>query len=164
MKIKYYSWLPAVLIMVMIFSFSSKTAEFSKESSLTVTNAFLSLYENISDCGFHEEKRMEVLEMMDFIVRKGAHFTEYALLAVAIAFPLRLRKLKGYQLALSSIAFTVCYAVTDEFHQVFVPGRSGEFRDVLIDTAGAVTGFLIFCAVKTLAAKIKIRCGINPKE
>jgi VanZ family protein len=36
------------------------------------------------------------------------------------------------------------YAASDEFHQLFVPGRSGEVKDVLIDSAGAVTGALLF--------------------
>ena len=34
------------------------------------------------------------------------------------------------------------YAVTDEFHQLFVPGRSGQFSDVVLDSAGALAGLL----------------------
>ena len=51
------------------------------------------------------------------------------------------------------------YAITDEFHQYFIPGRSAEIRDVLIDSSGALTGILfviiVLAIIKIIKKKIK---------
>ena len=66
-----------------------------------------------------------------FLLRKVAHFTEYALLC-----GLLIRALRGRLLAAWTL--TVLYAATDEFHQMFVDGRVGTWHDVVIDAAGAL--------------------------
>ena len=70
----------------------------------------------------------------DYPLRKAAHLFEYAVL-----FALLRRAAVGRARA---FAFCVLYAVTDEFHQSFVPGRRGAASDVLVDAAGALTGLL----------------------
>jgi VanZ family protein len=68
----------------------------------------------------------------DYILRKGAHMTEYAILAVLLV-----RATGSYVWA---FAFAVSYAVTDEVHQLFVRGRHGSPVDVGIDAVGALIG------------------------
>ena len=58
---------------------------------------------------------------------------------------------------LLSLIFSFLYACTDELHQIFVPGRSAQFRDVLIDTLGASFGTLITYLTIKLFTKIKAR-------
>jgi VanZ family protein len=72
-------------------------------------------------------------------IRKLAHFTEYAIFGWLIA--RALRDARGWQLhhALLAVALAGTYAVSDELHQVFVPGRTPAFGDVVIDTLGAAT-------------------------
>jgi len=141
---KILSWLPAVLIMSMIFAFSSKPADISGQSSMTIANCIYSIYESITGRVKTEEERLNTLETLDHIVRKAAHVTEFAMLGAAFAWPLHLSGLKGFRLAWVSIGLTVVYAMTDEFHQIFVPGRSGEIKDVGIDTLGAFIGNFAF--------------------
>ena len=75
---------------------------------------------------------------------KAAHMTEYGILAILIAFHLKVCKVSGWKLfGISSVA-SITYAATDEFHQLFVPGRSGQLSDVMIDGAGAVLGAAFF--------------------
>jgi VanZ family protein len=138
------SWIPAVIIMAVIFYFSSKPAESSGESSKSIANRLLNTYEKISDKRLDEEIRDERLESIDFIIRKAAHVTEYALLSAAIAFPLSVRKFRGIRLLFLTMLTAVLYAASDEFHQIFVPGRSGELRDVAIDGIGALIGVVLF--------------------
>jgi VanZ family protein len=71
---------------------------------------------------------------VDIVLRKGAHMTVYAALAVAC--------LRGARDARIAFALAVAYAITDEFHQTFVAGRHGTPRDVLIDAVGAALGLL----------------------
>ena len=76
------------------------------------------------------------------LLRKAAHFTEYALLAALWWRALRSRVTESTAL-LAALAIAVGYAITDEIHQTFVDGRTGSPVDVLIDTAGAATGVVL---------------------
>jgi VanZ family protein len=68
----------------------------------------------------------------DLVLRKLAHAAEYAVLGALLV--------RATSAAALSAAIGVLYAITDELHQTFVPGRQGSSRDVLIDTAGVVAG------------------------
>ena len=146
MKLSNLSWLPALIIMIIIFMFSAKPADNSNESSKTIANFVLNIMENLNmiDDTLLANDRDDVLNNINHIVRKLAHFMEYALLAMAIEFHMWVRKRRGVRLILLSIIFTSLYAATDEFHQLFVPGRSGELKDVIIDSAGAIAGTFSF--------------------
>lgn len=76
--------------------------------------------------------------LVRLILRKAAHFTEYALLTALWWRALRTRTTDSAALV-TAIAIAVGYAITDEIHQTFVDGRTGSPVDVLIDTAGAAT-------------------------
>ena len=76
------------------------------------------------------------------IIRKTAHMSEYALLLFFIYYGFKKTITHQYTLLLS-LLITFLYACSDEFHQLFIPGRSGQFVDVLIDTAGGVFMLLI---------------------
>ena len=71
----------------------------------------------------------------DFVLRKGAHMTEYAILALLLV-----RATGSYAWA---FAVAVAYAGSDEFHQTFVRGRHGSPVDVGIDAAGALIGLTL---------------------
>jgi VanZ family protein len=77
----------------------------------------------------------------DTLVKKGGHFTVYALLAAAY-----LRGLKRVQPRTIALALlmAVSYAVTDEFHQSFTSGRHPSPLDVGIDTLGALAGLVVY--------------------
>ncbi|HKL99891.1 MAG TPA: VanZ family protein [Mobilitalea sp.] len=166
MKRHYLSWVPAILIMMVIFSFSAKPAVKSAESSLTIAEVIMGIYEDITDEKLENDIRMEFLYQMDHYIRKGAHFIEYAILAAAIALPLWILRHRGRRLWLLSMLGAALYAATDEFHQSFVPGRSCELKDVMIDTAGAALGAMLFILVIKLFyhKKIKGSITIEPSE
>lgn len=73
----------------------------------------------------------------DFLFRKGGHVLGYALLALALRRGLRLRGWKG---AAAVLACVLLFALSDEFHQSFVPGRDARLMDVGIDLLGAALG------------------------
>ena len=80
-------------------------------------------------------------------IRKAAHFTEYAVFGWLIA--RALRDARGWQLhhALLAVALAGAYAVSDEVHQIFVPGRTAAVGDVLIDVLGAATAQVLIAVV-----------------
>jgi VanZ family protein len=81
----------------------------------------------------------------DLILRKAAHITEYALLSFllsrAMAGSFNFSRQRVFALALF---VSICYSASDEIHQSFVAGRSGNIVDVLIDTAGVLVGLYLW--------------------
>ena len=159
MKLKYISWLPAALIMVTIFLFSTKTAETSGESSLAISGVVLHAYEQISGNYPEGAAEADLLGKIDHIVRKTAHFIEYALLAAAIAFHCHVIQMRVIHVLLLSIVIAGLYAGSDEYHQTFVSGRSGQPSDVLLDTAGAATGALCLTLLWVKVRRLTARKG-----
>lgn len=86
-------------------------------------------------------------DVLTFITRKAAHTIAYFIFGILAYNVIRQYKLTGRRTVLVSTAIVLGYALSDEFHQLFVPGRSGELRDVLIDTTAGVGGVLLMRAL-----------------
>lgn len=133
--------------MVIIFSFSQEPAEESGETSGRLIILIGELF-NVSD------KELFALRY-EVILRKCAHVTEYMILAAFLCgASYRKNRSLGINMALP-VLISALYACSDEFHQLYVPGRDGNITDVFIDTAGA--------AVSTALITF-IRVGINRKN
>lgn len=152
-KIRHLIWMLPVLMCVLIFCYSAQPGETSGETSSNITKRVVSGYSMLLHQELDEAEILEMTSRLDFYVRKAAHMTEYAILAVTILFSFlvsyRLTKTEGVITAV----FVSLYAASDEFHQLFVQGRAGQFRDVIIDTCGSVIGiFLFFLIMRRRAA------------
>lgn len=143
-------WLPAVLWMAVIFAFSAQTGVDSGNLSGGIVSHLLSLWPHWDE--FAPATQEQWLSVAGFLVRKGAHFTEYAILGVLLmlAWTHTPPKTGMWPKAALSAAMGLLYASGDEWHQSFVPGRGPAVRDVLIDFSGAVVGVLLFCLFATL--------------
>ena len=132
-------------MMTLIFCFSMEPAEMSDATSGKIS-------ESVADLirpewrSLPEPERTEYYNSVQFSVRKCAHFTEFALLGVSLRLCLEswLGKRKG--LTLPAWLGGTVYAMTDEWHQLMIDGRSGQWADVGIDSAGVLTGVLIAAA------------------
>lgn len=82
------------------------------------------------------------------VIRKCAHFTEYFILSLLVLRGVRAGR-NGARIAwaLAAIAIVAFYASLDEFHQIFVPGRTPAVTDVLLDTIGAICAQIAFALV-----------------
>jgi VanZ family protein len=132
LKIKraFYLWAAASLLcMIIIFWFSSQTAEESSELSGAVTAEVFSVTQNRLDIS---ESFMETLEIL---VRKTAHLVIFAVLGFCIANAVRHVTSNARYIFLISLITGSLYAATDEWHQYFIPGRACMWQDWLIDTA-----------------------------
>ena len=104
------------------------------------------------------------LDVVHTVVRKIAHFTEYALLGVFFAVDVWLWKGRLGKLRHILLIAWLCgtaYAMSDEFHQLFVEGRSGELLDVLIDSSGTLVGVASVCVIIhwIVLKRYRIICG-----
>lgn len=135
----------AVIWMVVIFSFSARPGEESEDQSIkagmVVCHIFVPGFDNMS-----EEQQVHMAQTIDYPVRKTAHATEYALLAGLVLGTVTAGVINIRCVAISAF-ITILYAATDEFHQLFVPGRSTQVKDVLIDSCGAVIGMLVIYGI-----------------
>lgn len=157
--LKPLSFVPAILVMAMIFHFSSQGGTDSGALSYKVSVAAVKVVDKVMDKEWSEEQIADYAERYHFRVRKLAHFTEYFILAVSVAFPLYVYGMRGVWLVIFAGAFCVGFACFDEYHQSFVAGRTPSKRDVLIDSCGVFLGILVtriigFIGRKTIFAPL----------
>lgn len=143
-----------LLWMTVIFMFSAKNADDSTEQSSFVTNILMNIFSNVYRNSDLSDK-MQIIESMSFAIRKAAHFSIYSVLGL-LSF-LSVYYLTKFSNKTPFISLLICfiYACSDEMHQLFVPGRSGQLRDVFIDFSGALLITLIILAVRKIYRKIK---------
>ena len=123
--------------MGIIFYLSSQSADESSEQSGFLLNLIMKIFGS----GFFTQ----------FIIRKLAHFCEFTLLCFLFncSFYFTFEKPKK----LLSLGLTSLYALSDEIHQIFIEGRSCEFRDWVIDTLGALIGLIVFVLLSLIIKK-----------
>ena len=128
---KYLKLILVIIWMIFIFMMSSFDATESGRHSYLIA-AFVSKLLNIKD-----------IMLVVMIIRKLAHFTEFLILGILVSNWLK-EKYNNIHLN-----FVICaiYAISDEVHQLYVPGRSCEIRDMLIDILGSMIGILVFTMI-----------------
>lgn len=97
------------------------------------------------------DETITAMDLCDFVVRKIAHFTEYTVLGIGLCGLMRVL-VKRYW-GITAIVLGAVLASLDEFHQLFIPGRSAMVSDVVIDTCGVVVGSIIFTLIILLQEK-----------
>lgn len=136
----------AILWMGTIFYLSNQPAEISTAQS----GGVIELLSNIPIIGSLVSAMMEV-DIAQFIIRKAAHMSAFCILAILWFLAIYKPNNNIKSTSMKAFTFTVIYACTDEIHQLFVQGRSGEIRDVMIDSTGALIGtIIIYFTVKTI--------------
>lgn len=138
-KFKYF--IPAIIFMLFIFYMSNQVAD----TSTSTSGFFVDIIRSIFSL---DESYIDILQT---IIRKGAHMSEYALLG--ILFYYGFSHLQAKYVYILSFITSLLYACTDEFHQLFIPGRSGSIIDVGIDSIGIIIGLLIIFIFYRLTKK-----------
>lgn len=133
------------LLAGVIFAFSAQNAEKSGNISEYFTKNFLQIF-HITDVSIGKAERF---------LRKAAHFAEFFLLGALLCLWIwRFRKGVWFT-GTVSFAIAFAYAVLDEGHQYFIPGRSASLKDVLLDGAGALCGVLLVLAIEAAVCFVR---------
>ena len=141
-----------VIWMIVVFNFSNQGGNESSRTSSKVTKIVLDIVTKDK-----EEPNKQTMEKIEKVVRKGAHYTIYTIGGFLIMnYTYSMEKTKKQKI-LESLLFGSFYAVIDEIHQYFVPGRSARLFDVGIDTLGVLTGILIYLGCMFLIDKLSRR-------
>jgi VanZ family protein len=122
-------WYPAIGVAILISVFS--THYFSGEHTASIIIPILRRL--FPSAGLH------TLRLLHFGIRKAAHITEFGIFSIAVFHGVRGERY-GWrpEWAVVTLLIAVSYAGLDEWHQSFVPMREARFRDVLIDSTGAL--------------------------
>jgi VanZ family protein len=123
-------WLPVIVWTALIFVGSTDLMS-AEQTSRIIAPLLRRLKPNIS---------VEAIAQVQFFVRKGAHLSEYAILALLLWRALRISVPQANMSILAGIVLlaSAVFAVSDEFHQSFVASRTASPVDVLIDICGAL--------------------------
>jgi len=162
--LKPLSFLPALIMMYFIFSFSAQTGSESGSLSYEVSKIIILAYNKLLFKGYDNMTLNELIALIHPYVRKTAHITEYFLLAASVSFPLYVYRLRGFALTLVAGAFCIAFACLDEYHQTFVSGRVGTIHDVFIDSIGILIGIITvrivgFIGRKTIFSFLSLENG-----
>lgn len=130
-----------ICCMLIIFMFSSDSGTASSKKSDSV---IINLIEVISNKKVNNKDRDKYIEKYVFPVRKCAHFTIYLILGILVISLLSEYRILNFKTVLYTLLIVFLYACSDEFHQLFVSGRSSEIRDVLIDSSGGFIGSYLY--------------------
>lgn len=127
---KQLSIILVLIWMIIIFIMSSFDATESANQSNFIVNIITNIF------------KIENIEVLSFIIRKLAHFTEYLILGFLTINMLNKNDIsKKYLL---SILICIIYATSDEIHQFIIPGRACQIKDILIDSIGSITGIYLY--------------------
>ena len=138
--------------MAFIFIMSMQPAEQSSQlSGGIVSKLIAALFHDFKSLALQQQDK--IVSTVTFIVRKAAHFLEYFVLCTLACLTIKIYELKKYkQKSLVVFLFCVLYAVSDEIHQYFVPGRACRLFDVFVDATGILTA-LVFMIIITHCLK-----------
>ena len=135
-KIKYF--IPSIFLMILIFMFYHQTGSESSGLSSQIV-LWIQTYLHIP--------------ISEFIVRKAAHMSEYALLTLTLIYGFYKNHYPIQKIMIYSLIGTFLYACSDEMHQLFIGGRAGQFTDVLIDTCGGCLTIIFYYVLTKLKYK-----------
>ena len=133
----YISLIIVLLLFVLIFCLSHQSGEESTETSGWFTSLLNFIFP---------------FELTEDFVRTMAHFSEFACLSFFMN-----NLFVSYKEKLTPVfacALSFFYAITDEIHQIFVPGRACQFLDMMVDLAGIVSGMFVFTILYLLTNKL----------
>jgi len=138
---KILPWIVAVFWIALIFYLSHQSRIVSNELSTGITAVIIQAIEKIiPGAGFDFSR-------VNHLVRKSAHFLAYLILGILVLNALRGSGALGYidyKRVMLALFICILFAISDEVHQLFVPGRGGQLKDVILDSTGAAIGVYVF--------------------
>lgn len=153
MKIKKTICIMLVIIwMSTMFLFSNQQGTGSSSTSKKVSQIIV----NIIDINkqYSDTEKEEIIEVIEPIIRKLAHYTFYAIGGILIANCVYQFCSEEKCVIVVSAIIGIVYATSDEIHQLMIPGRSGSIKDVIIDSIGILTGIAFLLLVREIVKEL----------
>ena len=147
------SVLLVAFVMWQIFSFSHQKASVSLEQSGGVTESIMGAVSDTFD-ELPQKDKETVIDQLQQLIRKSAHLIIYfalGFLSCNMFYSFKIRMIKS---GILGLILSVAYAISDEIHQGFIPGRACALSDMVLDSAAAAVGVVVFAATALLILAI----------
>jgi VanZ family protein len=166
------AFMPAIVIMALIFFFSAQPAEESGEVSEFLGERLFLATSDLFGLGWTMQKIAALNLEAQHAIRKAAHFTEYFILGLALfsGFRVNFPKAPGRRYGipgnwtLPAVITASLYAASDEIHQIFIPGRAFQVTDIAVDSAGALLGIGVFALLAVIVLSVKKKKSAEVKS
>ncbi|MBB6446699.1 VanZ family protein [Bacillus benzoevorans] len=147
---KIFVGLAAIVWMGVIFLLSAQPATESNELSKGITEYIIKIVEMV-----HPGAELNIW-INNNEVRGHAHFATYLVLGILVMLILRSMGIRVIQRMGLALFLCVLYAVFDEIHQIFSPGRGIQLKDVFVDSIGASVGIILVCVIGWIGRRGKL--------
>lgn len=146
-------WILVILWMIVIFTFSNMNGDDSEDKSNGLinygVNCVIDAGNNlgITDYQLSDNEIEELIEKLSYPVRKCAHMFLYFVYSILLILLLKEYNISFKKIFIYALITCFIYSLTDEFHQLFISDRSGQFSDCLIDTFGGLIGCMFYKSI-----------------
>lgn len=135
--LKIISIVVLVLCMVVIFILSNENSVDSTNTSLSTTKGVV---DKITLHNVDEDTSQNIAYSYDIIIREVAHVIEYLILGLLVINVYKYFFKVDYKCFIICMLFCIIYALSDEIHQSYIPGRTFQYEDIFLDTLGCLIG------------------------
>ena len=140
--LKFITGALVILWMIIVFLFSSETSDKTNNTSGNFTEKIVNIISNVINKS--EIEKEELVQKIEPYIRKIAHYSLYTIGGSFIIISvIQYKKINEKNRIIISLGIGILYAISDEIHQYFVPGRSCQILDMTIDSLGSLTGIYI---------------------
>jgi VanZ family protein len=154
--LKIIMWGLVLFMACVIFSFSSQPAKQSNSVSKGITRKIVDTLPQTKHKT--EEQKQKIVNKINHYVRKLAHFSAFFFLGLFLLCAMMLTYSNKYsflKILVFSAIIALLYAISDEIHQMFVPNRGPQVKDVLIDFSGSALSFFTVLTIKKIISLFK---------
>ncbi|MDD2553843.1 MAG: VanZ family protein [Desulfotomaculaceae bacterium] len=144
--VKILSWLAVLLWMLVIFLLSAQPASFSNANSKGIVTRVVDTTVKLTKVGISEPEKAMLVKRINSVAREYMHGVVF--LVLGLLTQNAVTKGGAARMKAAAIALVICltYGLTDEIHQLFVPGRSFQVSDLAMDAIGSIIGIgLVYC-------------------
>lgn len=138
-----FKYILVILWMILIFFFSNNNGISSTKQSDSFIIKPITFINNIVHLDMDQEEINRIIEIVEVPIRKCAHIFLYFVLAILVASLLKTYNFSYQEIFIYSFLICLLYSISDEIHQLFIAGRSGNLIDVVIDSLGIYLGIFI---------------------
>lgn len=134
------SWLTVLLCMLTIYLLSAQPAKISDGNSMGAVTHAVDTTVKLTKAKIIESEKLKLVDRINSVAREYMHGVMFLVLGILVQNAVTISAPR--EIKMIAISLTVCliYSITDEIHQLFVPGRAFQLSDLVMDTIGSMIG------------------------
>ncbi|TEB08187.1 VanZ like family protein [Pelotomaculum schinkii] len=151
------SWLAVLLWMLAIYLLSAQPAGLSNANSKGIVTRVVDTTVKLTKAKITEPQKLELIERINSVAREYMHGVVFLVLGLLAQNAAAQSGARGMKAIAISLAICVAYAVTDEIHQLYVPGRAFQVSDIAMDAVGSMMGIgLVYCIRNRIRNRVRV--------